>query len=146
MNRFNGVTSRPYSVAQHCINCALVAQNDYSLEALLHDASEAYIADINSPTKHYLPDYKVLEARLYRVIAQKFGFPLETTSYVRHIDAKMLVTEASYLMRPGSYAWWKETHWPEPYDLDTVHMDPLAPEDAEEWFLDLFEQCKGDRQ
>lgn len=142
MNRFTGATRYAYSVAQHAINCAIMADGEHALEALLHDATEAYIADINSPAKSYLPDYKVMEARLYRVVANKFGFPVQTTDYVKVIDTRMLVTEAAHLMREESYSWWNEDHWPEQYDLDIVNivLDPMSPKDVEAWFLELFDE------
>ena len=46
MNRFCGHTKFPYSVARHCINCSNIAPEGYKLEALLHDATEAYLSDI----------------------------------------------------------------------------------------------------
>lgn len=62
-NRFLGHTKHPYSVAQHSLNCLLVARTFYSeynednewlLQVLLHDAAEAYIGDIATPVKKVL--------------------------------------------------------------------------------------------
>lgn len=54
--RANGHFDYFYSVAQHSINCALEAKarnlsRKVQLACLLHDGSEAYIADIIRPIK-----------------------------------------------------------------------------------------------
>lgn len=59
INRYNGHTKFPYTVAQHSV---YVAQLEYkhsqnarqALAALLHDAAEAYIGDIVRPLKNTL--------------------------------------------------------------------------------------------
>lgn len=56
INRFNGHTTRPYSVAEHSLLVADVAawrgaSAVVELAALLHDAHEAYVGDMPSPTK-----------------------------------------------------------------------------------------------
>ena len=62
MTRANGHCRQFYSVAQHSINCALEARNlglspRVQLACLLHDAAEAYIADIPRPVKHRLSGF-----------------------------------------------------------------------------------------
>ena len=59
--RANGHFPTFYSVGQHCINCAAeAAARGYSrrvqLACLLHDASEAYLADVTRPVKKELPN------------------------------------------------------------------------------------------
>lgn len=56
INRWNGATKRPYSVAEHSLLCSEIAQRDgrsliVQLAALLHDAHEAYVNDLSSPAK-----------------------------------------------------------------------------------------------
>jgi 5'-deoxynucleotidase YfbR-like HD superfamily hydrolase len=58
INRFNGQTSVPYSVAMHSLMCKTVAFEVHDirkphelLAILLHDAAEAYIGDIVRPLK-----------------------------------------------------------------------------------------------
>ena len=62
-----------FSVAQHSMNCASeAAARGWSgrivLACLLHDASEAYIADIIRPVKPYLTNYLDIEAQIMDVI------------------------------------------------------------------------------
>lgn len=107
MCRANGHFSQFYSVGQHCVNCAVEAQaRGYSkkvqLGCLLHDASEAYIADITRPVKPFLSNYMDIEQRLQNLIYQKYlTSPLssEEVMQVKQIDDLMLVCEFNALMR-----------------------------------------------
>lgn len=91
MCRANGHIKIFFSVAQHCINCAVEAGfREYSkrvqLACLLHDASEAYIADITRPVKHNLSDYIVFEERLQSLIYMKYGLSDLNEMENRQID------------------------------------------------------------
>ncbi|WP_368909878.1 HD family hydrolase [Proteus penneri] len=46
--RFNGLIDNFYSVAQHLVYVSYLVAPEYALEALLHDASEAYVKDLPS--------------------------------------------------------------------------------------------------
>lgn len=76
--RGNGQTTHFYSVGQHCINCAKEAKaRGYSVKVqllcLLHDASEAYMADLIRPIKQYMEGYQKIEDAFLKVIMQRFG-------------------------------------------------------------------------
>lgn len=49
--RFNGQTRHHYSVAQHSLIVADIVPQEHKLAGLLHDATEAYLADIARPIK-----------------------------------------------------------------------------------------------
>jgi hypothetical protein len=57
INRYNGATYRPYSVAEHCLKLAAYAEKNLQksisvcLNYLMHDAAEAYLQDIIGPLK-----------------------------------------------------------------------------------------------
>lgn len=75
--RSGGQFPQFYSVGQHCIACAAEAKaRGYSrkqqLFCLLHDASEAFIADITRPVKQELSQYLVFEKALQDKIYKKF--------------------------------------------------------------------------
>lgn len=115
INRFNGQTLFPYSVAQHSIVCVEVAQAQHDifdegllLCVLLHDAGEAYIGDIVRPIKHRLNGElkEIEESILYRLLTGLGQISLATLETFRskefqqtlaEIDLRVAVTEADKL-------------------------------------------------
>lgn len=91
--RFCGHVREPYSVARHSLYVCENLPYHLKLEGLLHDASEAYCADISNPLKALLPDYKKVEERVDLVIRQKFNLQPKESSDVKSVDRRMLVTE-----------------------------------------------------
>jgi len=92
-SRFNGQTEYPYFVAQHSVLCSHNVPFPLALEALLHDATEAYMKDIPSPLKALLPEYKIIEQRLDSVIRQAFGLPPTMSLEVHDADQRLLDRE-----------------------------------------------------
>ena len=96
--RGNGHVKVFFSVAQHCVNCALEAEaRGYSgriiLACLIHDASEAYMSDVPRPFKLMLPEYQRLEDKLIDLIYEHFlGSVLteEEQAKVKEIDDDIL--------------------------------------------------------
>lgn len=92
INRFCGHTNRPYSVAQHSLLVVALlidaGQNDARvlLQGLVHDAPEAYIADIPAPLKRMLPDYRLVEERVWAACASSFGVPVVLCDAVKDAD------------------------------------------------------------
>lgn len=75
--RANGHFKHFYSVALHSLNCAYEAMaRGYSqnviLGCLLHDGSEAYLADITRPVKKHLHKYLEIEDVLQNEIFEKW--------------------------------------------------------------------------
>ena len=73
MTRANGHFPVFYSVAQHSLDCAAMAQAEGRssrevLACLLHDASEAYLSDITRPVKGCLPEYRRIEQVLQEIV------------------------------------------------------------------------------
>jgi uncharacterized protein len=66
--RYTGHTSRPFSVAQHCVighdalRSKFPDRPDIALAFLLHDAHEAYTGDISTPIQNAIAHYAALEA------------------------------------------------------------------------------------
>lgn len=93
--RFNGQLHTFYSVAEHCLNVAALVPEKYKLQALLHDASEAYICDIPTPLKRELGNvYYDVEYRVQDAIGKHFNVKItELSDVVKHADRVMLCTE-----------------------------------------------------
>ena len=104
--RGNGHVKTFFSVAQHCINCALEAEaRGYSgrviLGCLIHDASEAYMSDVPRPFKRTLLDYQKAEEKLLDLIYLKFlGQPLseEEKMLIKGIDDDLLYYDLNETM------------------------------------------------
>jgi hypothetical protein len=97
VNRFNGALKIPVSVAQHSVYvCRLCRQTEFRLQALLHDASEAYIGDITKWLKGspYFEKYRELEDHIQRTIYRKFNVPEEQGAVVDAADVLMVRFEA----------------------------------------------------
>lgn len=132
MPRFGGHTNVFYSVAQHSRWCARYCDKTfkkYAFEALMHDASEAYMMDIPSPIKQLLPEYKVIENRLMEVIAKKYGFNWPMPKEVETADKAALYDEMERL-------------WQKEYPKNSADQ-PMFPQVAEQYFLKAFyELCR----
>lgn len=98
---FSGFSPRFFSIAEHCL---LVEQlmssyheQDYCarLEALLHDASEAYTGDMIKPIKNLLPNFVVIEKNIQKAIYAKYNIkPMNYTLNVKFFDNKAQDIEA----------------------------------------------------
>lgn len=92
--RWGGHAHRFYSVAQHSL---FVAHWLPTLEALMHDASEAYILDMPRPIKRQMPEYSAIEDNLMKCIAERFDFPYPFPKQVKAADDFALYYEKSQL-------------------------------------------------
>ena len=130
--RFTGHCKEFYSVAQHSVIVSYFC--DSSLQGLLHDASEAYISDINSPIKKMdqLTGYREIESKIQKVIYKKFNLPeIENTS-VKKADKLVLAIEARNLMNHISPEW----------NIPSIPLNiiPLPPKEAEQLFLNRYKE------
>ena len=121
--RFNGHLPNFYSVAQHSVICSGLVAKEKQLEALLHDASEAYLCDVPKPVKPLLTNYKETEDRIMTLIAKKYGFQWPLSPEVHQVDSEMLQIEWDHLMLAKSE------------DIKTY-----APKVAKKMFLDKFNE------
>lgn len=105
--RFTGHTRVFYSVAEHSVRASLCAfvPAEHALEALLHDAAEAYIGDVSSPLKAQLHEYRNIEFGVEQAIRKRFGLPAKKTPCVKQADLTMLATEKRDLMSADGDDW-----------------------------------------
>lgn len=91
--RFTGHLGQFYSVAQHSVIASQIVPEHLAFEALMHDAHEAYVGDVNAPLKSLLPSYRSIERRVERALRTQFKLPLRMSADVKRADMVMLATE-----------------------------------------------------
>ena len=98
IQRWGGHTNFEWSVAQHSIECCLIARNTDRFAALMHDAAEAYLGDMLSPIKKGDTHYQMLEHKFLYYLSQKFSFQYPFTEEIHIVDKIMLEWEWKNLM------------------------------------------------
>src|SRR5580692_3573951 len=130
--RFAGQCRFFFSVAEHSIAVARLLPTNLELFGLLHDASEAYLADLPRPVKAGLPEYKAIEARVERVIAEKLGLPFPMAPEVKAADQALLKHEVFSFF--GAERYFED--FSEEYTGAGVALAGMSPGYAERRFLD----------
>lgn len=152
INRFNGNTAWGYSVATHSLQAqeavaSIGGSAVEQLEALMHDAAEAYVGDISTPVKALLGDkFRDIEGRVMDAILRRFrlsgGFLL--SDKMRDIDQCLAQAERNILIRDAD-------HWLRGDSLEVMTKHGarcravdmyIDPERAERRFLDKFNELR----
>lgn len=139
-NRWTNFSSRPISVAMHSLIVARFVPDEFKLEALLHDAHEAYGKDLARPFK-YAPEldgYRQALSLIDHAIRVRFGLLAEMPEEVRLADDYSLRWEARDLMGPDYGGWEFRTD-----DLPAETIRLLPHEAAETEFLKSFTHYGG---
>lgn len=138
--RANGHFKHFYSVALHSLNCAYEAlERGYStrvaLGCLLHDGSEAYLADITRPVKKHLHKYLEIEDVLQGAIFEKYVPSLseDEKKLVFEIDDAILYYEFTTLFGERIFDY-------EPRLSSKPRFDYIEFSLIEKEFLALFEE------
>jgi 5'-deoxynucleotidase YfbR-like HD superfamily hydrolase len=157
INRYGGHLDVDfYSVAQHsCLVEQLATEKFirienfgaptvklFRLQALLHDATEAYLGDIPKPIKEILPDYKRLESRLQKHIFDTFRLPQNVHSVIKEAERKLMVAEVANL----SYGWdLNEFFGENEYSVEYIEMgiNYWPPGKAKSKFLDKYNEISA---
>lgn len=114
--RYTGHVREFYSVATHSLAVMKLTEMmghgpEMQLWALLHDAGEAYMADVAAPLKRHpiFEGYRKLEAENDRRIRQRFNIGLEESqlTLIRTFDMAMLTPERTALMTEPPRDWGK---------------------------------------
>ncbi|MBZ9973541.1 hypothetical protein LB517_28325 [Mesorhizobium sp. BR1-1-12] len=137
--RYAGHCKRFYSVAEHSVLIAnwiwwhgSVAD---ALVGLLHDATEAYLVDMPRPVKRSMHEYRLHEAALWKVIAERFGLPEDMPAVVHEADNRIIADE---LVNMAPMAW--HAKYDDPLG---VELQFWTPDEAEENFLKTFVQLQN---
>ncbi len=99
--RYGGHCQQFYSVAEHSVHVSRLVPAEHALVALMHDATEAYCADVPRPLKKHLANYAEIEQRNWAVIAMRYLLPLELPQCVHDADVAMLYAEQDQLLFPA---------------------------------------------
>lgn len=136
--RFGGQCLYFYSVAQHSIIVAAMAPEEYKLEALMHDAAEAYLGDVIKPLKNIIGDsYCQVEERFEKAIQSAFNLKPDWYQVIKPIDNKVLELEAELLLFNNSDLWCERM---EELELST---QLLRPELAYTEFINQYHEYKS---
>lgn len=108
INRFTGATCRPYSVAEHSLLVAEIAERELRLgalglkAALLHDAHEAITNDLSTPPKQRVGvAWTGFEKPIAMAVAERFNVVTPMYIYrdaIRKADLMALATEREQLL------------------------------------------------
>lgn len=140
--RFTGQSCRFYSVGEHSVRVStLLANTDGNTAArygLLHDASEAYMADVSAPLKAQaiFKGYRKAEAYLQGIIYIKYGLNPLPPPCLQTADLRLLNTERKALLGKEPASWGK---LPSPLRGCADDMG-WPPRLAERLFLDAFKE------
>lgn len=103
--RYRSQTRRMYSVAEHSVIVSLYVAPKHAREALLHDASEAYLGDMVGPVKvaPVMAGFRAVEDRLQTAIYGVFGVMMsdESSRDVHVVDKRVCSDEMPLLLAPG---------------------------------------------
>jgi hypothetical protein len=102
--RYCGQCRRFYSVAEHSIILSQIVAPQYRKQALLHDASEAYIGDFPGPFKKHFPLLKQVEDKILATVMEYFdvAWDYEVAAMIHHWDTILRWSEMDQMM-PRNY-------------------------------------------
>lgn len=135
---FSGFSQKFFSIAEHSLlveeyTRCYHGENNYKLrlEALLHDASEAYTGDMIKPIKNLLPNFVVIEKRIQKAIYKKYDItPYKNGFEVKFFDNKAQDVEASVFFDTVEVSRKKQ--------IEEHYVKFLSPDDAYAAFMGKF--------
>lgn len=147
--RYSGHCPEFYSVAQHSVHVAQLVPPGMKMWGLLHDAHEAYLADLAGPVKLSLRQLGItvwdeLEDKIDRAIVVWRGLPSPCPAEVKTADKIMLVTEARAFF--GETATYRELWGGKDDGLSPVMPAIVGPwnwQTAERNFLAAYKQLEA---
>lgn len=136
--RYSGQITEFYSVAEHSVIVSYAVANEdpsAAREALLHDATEAYLGDMIRPLKSSMPTFCAAEDQLEAVIFARFGVEPtpETRAVVKRADNRILIDERQ--VRTQAPAKW---HGLDGLEALGVQIHALHWQEAEHLWMQRF--------
>lgn len=117
-------------MAEHSIHVSDTVE-DFKLEALLHDATEAFLGDITRPLKQLLPQYREIEASVENAIFARFGLDANSKAVIKAADLRVLAAEQSQVMPAGTDYWAAGSG----IQKANIRVDFLSPTVAHDHFM-----------
>ncbi len=136
--RYGGHCLAFYSVAEHSVLLSQAVEARHARWALLHDAAEAYLADVPRPVKPELTGWKAIEAAVMRAVCLRFGLDTQEPAEVKAADTAILADEKWQVMAEGP-AWGAI-----PARGLGVAVRCLPPPEAKALFLARFAELFGE--
>jgi uncharacterized protein len=130
-----------YSVAEHSVLVSHMVPEQDAMAGLMHDAPEAYLADLSRPVKRALGrhnSYFQIEEDVWFVIAERFGISEELPKSVKEADLAICGLEREVL-HPDAPEW--DIPFPIPRNI-TIHA--LPPHAAPYAFLRRYCDLTGE--
>ncbi len=140
--RWTGHVKKFYSTAQHSYRVSQLCDKEDRLWGLLHDATEAYIADIARPVKRFTDfgvGYEEIEENLMRAVCDRFGLEYQMPESVKRADDLALFAEMRDLMPPFL---WEREGFKGTLEADEQRVKPVSPSWAESNFLERYHQLQ----
>ncbi len=128
--RYTGHLDEFFSVAEHSVLVSRLVKPCIRQHALMHDAAEAYVGDMNTHLKQAMPRFGIIERRISRLIFKRFGLKRLTRAQhtnLKTVDTRIRVNETAILF--PSYKDEKMS----PYQL--IEIKHLSPPAAKELFI-----------
>jgi uncharacterized protein len=138
--RYAGQCDRFYSVAEHSILVSEVTET-FKLEALMHDAAEAFLGDVTRPLKQVVPEFKVLERNIQQAINERFGLSDITLAEIKTADLSVLAAEQAQIMPAGLSDWAVGAG----ITPAAIRVSYLQPTEAKTRFLTRYHQLNRER-
>jgi hypothetical protein len=140
--RWTGQCDVFFSVAQHCVMVSKIVPPEFALQGLLHDASEAFIGDINRPLKAIMEELapgvlRDIEDGIHMAVAKRFSSGFPHVPEVKDADNISLATEKRDILTV-------DEEWfglPEPLEQK---IKPLGPIGARNLWLARYYELTGD--
>lgn len=134
--RYNGAVAYFYSVAEHSVALSYVVPAHLAMQALMHDAAEAYTGDPTRPLKNNIGRdvWDAIADPIDKAIAEQLGLVYPWDQLIDEYDTRILGDERTALM-PG-----RQLPWTPSGDRLGVVVRGLNPPDAEHEFMARYEE------